>query len=241
MIFQLIKRDPAWKFALGLAFLASFAMQIPGLGNPLIILVPMVLGSFFRPQQRATEFEVSLPISARDLFLARLLSLLTVVWFPFVTGELGCHAAIGWSMNLLECAALATLLILLPLAARVERPACPVWMVAAAWIDGITLGWAGLHFLSPAVFLVLCALATGAVFLKSWTAIPPSFQVAPLVAVAQRSSAARPRPPAPGWWVIARFALSWWYPPLGVAVLVLSSSAVGGGSGLGASRPRCTR
>jgi hypothetical protein len=223
MILRLIARDPAWKIALVLAVPAWVAPQIPGIDNPLLALSPVVLlGSLVNPQRRATLLEVSLPISARDLFLARLLSMLALVWFPFLTGELAFYAATRWSVGLLECAALMTLLILLPLAARVERPACPVWMVAVVWIDGIAAGWAGLHFLPPAVFLTLCAVAVTAVFLRTWVAIPPSFQVAPLEAVSQRSGTVKQRATAPVWRIFARFALPWWYLPLGMAVLVQS-------------------
>jgi hypothetical protein len=200
MILQLIKRDPAWKIAVLLTVPAWVAMQIPGIDHPLLALAPIVFfGSFVHARRRATLLEVSLPISARDLFLARLLSLLTLVWFPFVTSEFAFYAATDWSVTLLECAALATLLILLPLSVRIERPACPVWVVAVVWIAGIAAGMAGLHFLSPALFLALCALATGAVFLKTWVAIPPSFQVAALEGVSPRSRAVKQRAAAPGW------------------------------------------
>jgi hypothetical protein len=210
MIYQLMKRDPAWKIGVLAAAVAVLPMLATRPSRPLTALVAAtpILGlfAFARPQQRATQFEAALPVPGRDLYLARLGALLAAVWGPFAI-----YAATGpyWSVSLLEWAVLATLLILLPLSARVREFACPVWMVAVVWIAGTAAGAAGLYLLSPAVFLGLCALAVAAVFLKTWVSIPPSFQTAPAEAVAPRPLSIRPASVSPVWWTFARQVYPW--------------------------------
>jgi hypothetical protein len=210
MLYQLVKRDPAWKIGVLSGMVALLPMLAASPSRPLTVLVAITpilcLFAIARPQQRATLFEAALPVPARALFLARFASLAAAVWCPIAV-----YGATGpdWSVSLLEWAALATLLILLPLTARVHEFSCPVWIVAAVWITGIAAGAAGLYFLSPAVFLALCALFGVAVFLKTWFAIPPSFQTAPLEAVAPRSRSLSPGRPAPVWWIFARHSFPW--------------------------------
>jgi hypothetical protein len=49
------------------------------------------------PQRRATRFEAGLPIEARDLLLARTLSLMALVWIPALSGVAGIVVVQGFS------------------------------------------------------------------------------------------------------------------------------------------------
>ena len=211
MIYQLMKRDAAWKiavFSAMLAVLPALATK-PSLAIRLMMVAIPIL--FFaataRPQQRATVFQAALPLPARDLFLARLLSLVTIVWFP-----LAVYAAVehDWSVSTLELAALLTLLVLLPLATRVGELDSPAWVAQVEWIAGMAIGGAGMYFLPPTIYLALCALAFAAVFLKAWTALPPSFQCAPMEAAAGHPIGISSKAPTPVWWILARQAIPWW-------------------------------
>ncbi len=86
MILQLINRDPAWKFtpwltaaaAIAALFNSRYGSSILGAMAGLIVVLLMRA----QPHRRVTFFEASLPISARDLLLARFLSLMALIWLP---------------------------------------------------------------------------------------------------------------------------------------------------------------
>ena len=227
MICRLMKRDFAWSIVLFSAVLTVPFLRATRPGPPLrslIIVTPILfLTALARPQQRTTLFEAALPVAARDLFLARLFSLLATVWLP-----LALYAVVraDWSAGTLEWAALLALLILLPLATRADEFSGPAWVAPVEWFAGLAIGSAGLYFLPAAVFLAIVTLAFAGVFVRTWNTLPQSFQCAPMEAVAVGRIAVSSKETAPSWWILAWRSLSWFtaiYVPLIAAQFLLGN------------------
>lgn len=222
MILRLVKRDPAWRIAGILAILIGIGLPAWGPTmmrrdsvNALMLIAFTVFGcaNFARPHVHATLFEAALPIAGRDLFLARTLSLLGMVWLPLLCG-IGVTLAIGndgsLALMLLGTGAALTPAILLQHAIRVrELTGPPVWSRLAFLVS--VAGGAAWYCLPPGVVLSLCGLLSAAVLLGTWTSVPPSFQVAPLAvaepAAVRTPSAAKPLSKAYFvWWPVLRSA-----------------------------------
>jgi hypothetical protein len=160
---------------------------------------------------RATLFEAALPIEGRQLFLARLLSRLAMVWMTASAAILvilrGRDTDWHQVLGMLECGTLYTLAYLLPLSVRVRECAAPAGLVAALWAGLAAIGALAWHFLPPGVFLSMFALAGALIILRTWLAIPAGFQVAPIKAVGSIASPRSTQDARPlAWWPIARSA-----------------------------------
>jgi hypothetical protein len=161
-------------------------------------------------------------VLARDLFLVRFLSILMLFWLPSCAGGLVLLLVrrTAWTVDLLEWAALLSVVALAPLATRLEEFCAPGWVMFAAWMAVPTAGAVGIALLPPAVFVGLCALVGAGIFLWVWLTIPPAFQAAPRKAAAAEpplpraegpiSQAIQPSTPAPIWWILACNSYSWW-------------------------------
>jgi hypothetical protein len=189
MIFQLMRGDLAWRMATALALvnLVLLAMYPAGMDPG-----PILLGEAFAMTtalatvwcQRATLFETALPIAGRQLFLARLLPRMALVWLPAVSA-LGL-IVVRWGPSsslvpdVLRFAAIATFGAVLPMSVRVAELSLPVWLTAALCGGVAGAGAMAWDLLPTPLILSLFGAASAAVFLKTWSAIPPSFQVAPV-------------------------------------------------------------
>src|ERR1035441_5572841 len=80
MIWELVRRDPAWRFTPLLTGVVAVACTVGQVEAYPFVAVMVWLK--VRPHERATFLETSLPIAASDLFLGRLLALLCLVWLP---------------------------------------------------------------------------------------------------------------------------------------------------------------
>jgi hypothetical protein len=84
MIYELLKRDDVWRILPYYA--AGCALLLPPMSassSRLIFLAAMVgAGTVTFAVQCATTFQTGLPIAARQLFLARLLALPSLLWAP---------------------------------------------------------------------------------------------------------------------------------------------------------------
>jgi hypothetical protein len=222
VILKLARRDPGWVF--GLAVIGTYLVVLlieQGRANPRNLLwnqMSMFAGLMFylKPQRRATLWEAALPIPARQLFLAKALSRMAMVWIPMM--------ACGWLTMLLKgaewslggatvaCGAGLTLAILLPQAVRVQELVIPWWLVAVIWAALAAAGIFAWWLLPAAVTLALFALASAGAFVRIRMTLPLSFQTAPLEAAGSRKTrpsrpladASGPVPPALPWWPVAQ-------------------------------------
>ena len=181
MIWQLVKRDPAWRNALYCASVSAVAAaMVPEFVGTLPLLVGMCW-FLSQPQRRATLFQASLPIPARDLFLARILALFAGVWLP-VAGGAALLRFVGKPVedlaNLVVIGAGFSVLVL----------AAQSWRVRG--IDGSSLGSIIsllilfpaailLQFATQSAFLAACALLCPVLFWNIWRQLPPAFEVLP--------------------------------------------------------------
>ena len=97
MIFQLLKRDPAWKvfpyfvliFAAG-AFAAEYERSI--IVMPLAIATIAATTGATQSQELAARFFAGLPIAKRAIFLSRVLAVMALIWIPALTAAAVCPA-----------------------------------------------------------------------------------------------------------------------------------------------------
>jgi hypothetical protein len=221
MILQLMKRDRAWKIALFLAPLTAVLLLVgraTSIGDDFEwtfqlanVQTLLILSGIGCGHGRATLFEAALPIYGRQLFLARLLSRLAMVWMTVSAAILVILSGrdTGWPqvLELLECGALYTLAYLLPLSVRVRECAAPAGLVVALWAGLAATGALVWHFLPTGVGLAVFALAGALMLLRTWFAIPAGFEVAPIEAVGWIASPRSTRDaPTLAWWPIVRSA-----------------------------------
>jgi len=189
MIFQLMHGDPLWRVAAGYGVVCLVLLPLwPAGVDPVTILlaeavvIAAALAGMGRP--RATLFETALPVPARQLFLAKLFPLLALVWLPAMCALAVIVVRWGPSSSLvpdvLRFAAIATLGALVPMSVRVAECSLPVWLAIVLCAGVAGAGWAAWSLLPTAVIVLLFGAASAAVFLKTWSAIPPSLQVAPV-------------------------------------------------------------
>ena len=201
MIWRLMKRDPTWIVLLvffALLFLPMVLLE-PRYHKPWMLLtfasiyLGATFGASFRPS--CTHYEAALPISGRDLWLARLLLSLAFVWGPALILAVWMKI-IGYP--LLPLAELAAAVTVVHLAARCfwsRRHSVPWWFrvvylavpplangaVVGRWFAKIQPPWppAGPTF-------AICGLASAAIFVWGWTTVPRSFQFVPAGVPASR-------------------------------------------------------
>jgi hypothetical protein len=218
VILKLARRDPAW--AMGLVVIGTYLVVlliVPGRrppGNLLWNEMAMYAGLMFhlKPQRRATLWEAALPIPARQLFLARTLSRVAMVWIPMIVcGSLTMLLkGAEWSSvgATVACGAVLTLAILLPQAVRVQELVISAWLVAAIWAAVTAAGIFAWWLLPAAVTLAIFALASAGVFVRIWLALPLSFQTAPREAANRREIRRSRSGPVLPWWPMVR-SLQW--------------------------------
>ena len=215
MIYQLIRRDPAWKVMLWLALVSAVVWAC----SPPIRLfgVWIVVGCVFAgiPHRRASRFEAGLPIEARDLLLARTLSLMAMVWISALSGAAGILVVKGFSAltaKPLAVGALCTLMTAVAQTAWLKELAGPEWV---SLVSFPVLPAASVLIVEHPVPLVppLCALAGVGLFVWAWVAVPRSFQLtgAGVKSYQAAGQAREPAPPAFRWTPVVRSVCSWQY------------------------------
>ena len=210
MIYQLMKRDPAWRrapyFAIASAVLWPLHSSVSSiLAFVLLSSVYMTGIILFRVHERCTLFTVALPIAGRQIYLARVLSLATFIWLPILAA-----AAVSWRdfVVLIEAGALASVAVLLIQSVRVREISAPPWVTIAAASSLLIIAFLGI-LVSAKVVLASCASVGAILFLKAWAGVPKSFQVGPIEATSQRLEAPRPALPAAVWWPVFSALFTW--------------------------------
>ncbi len=225
MIWQLVKRDPAWQmmpyFAVTGAVVWGFGSSDPSQALATVLggsAIGMCI-SYRGFRRRYTLFQATLPIAGKQLFLSRVLSRLAFLWVPILCAS-AAMAVVGgnWTWHaqlaLLEYLAVATLALLLIECVRVQTIDPPPWLAiivfGAIVVSAPTIG----VFLPTSVALIVavlggCALASVALFLKAWSEVPKCFQLAPIALqggepVSLRSEHAGPAMQTIPWWPVFR-------------------------------------
>ena len=229
MILRLVKRDPAWQMALVFAVVMGVAAPLfpydPARFNIMLLVATAVLGGSLqaRPHIHATLFEAALHITGRDLFLARTLSLLAMVWLPVFCGVIAIllvRADGPLALAMVEAAAILTPLILVQQAIRVREIAGPQWPYWLGWPLVWAVGGAW-HFLSPGVVLSICGLVSAALLIRTWLAVPPSLQVVSLKVVDPIAVPTAPVARTAFTWLPVLRSAFWWGPPFYFLLMVL--------------------
>lgn len=176
MIYQLIRREPAWKITPWLALASAVTwVWMPPLFGFAILVAGLVAGM---PHRHATRLDAGLPIEARDLLLARTFSLMAVIWIPALAGAAGIAIVKGFSASAadpLAAGALGTLIAAVAQALRLKELEGPKWLFFLYF----TVNPSGLALLKRLDSLVplICALSGAALFLRAWVMVPRSFQL----------------------------------------------------------------
>jgi len=214
MILQLMKRDIGWgaiPWLCGAAALLTVFMPM----TPLLagFAVPFYTIIFMRalPHQRATFFEAALPVSARELLLARFLTLMALVWPPVA---IACAILSVQRHNrdiigvVIAIATAMTLVLVSILAIRPRQFAAPAWMTMFSPAIAMVVVVPGLSTGHTWATTLVCG--AGAVLLGAyiWKNVPETFQSAPETVSAGRASGGSGTVSIP-WWPLIRSSFSW--------------------------------
>ena len=182
MIYELMKRDFGWKavpwFVPSMAVLCACPSPVCIYGA-LAVVGCLIMTT---PMARATRLYASLPIAGRDVFLARVLSIMAVVWLPALAGA-GAAALFRRpypaTVGPFIVAALCTLAAGLAQSIHPRRLAGPKWTLAPLWLLAAEGGLYLMFFRPSALIAASCALAGIALLARTWLAVPKSFELAP--------------------------------------------------------------
>jgi hypothetical protein len=194
MIYLLIERDPAWRLAPKVAIFN--ALLLAAISHTIFARVPAVfllsavagLGAFIRPDQRCGMFEATLPLRAKDLFAARVLSLMALFWLPLLAGAFALIAAgveepARTCLYLLEVGVVLTLVTLIVQCTGSQTFASSKYLWVALMLIATVAGalLMPLHIMQRIVSLrtviVWCVALSLALFVKTWLTLPESFQI----------------------------------------------------------------
>ena len=195
MILQLIRRDLAWK---GLPYVTLFIAIVWMAGSHLsgeilgsVLGFATALPGFLvvMSQPEARGYLAALPITVRDIYLARVISMLLTVWLPLAAGVAGALLA-GFGATetalpvLFSCAAISTLTLVIMQTVLIRQVRLAVWLTLIVGIIGLGPGPAVLLLAPPGgpvgiAIVVGCAVATVLLIFQTWKTMRPSFLIAP--------------------------------------------------------------
>ena len=205
MIWQLMRRDMAWRAApwvtLAVASFCTiwhFFAPADRDGIPTIFLFEVMFGLLIAglvtafSQNADTNFQATLPVTVRQVFLSRVLSNLAMMGLPVLAG-LAMLAILRdpVTSDIPLGAVVPSECIVLGLQCAVIRHrnfppwliiiALPVWIfiTAIAGVGGLLQGGS----VAAAIARTVCSLIIAAVVWRTWQVIPLSFQDAPLARI----------------------------------------------------------
>jgi hypothetical protein len=165
-----------------------------------------------QPHRRVTFFEAALPIAARDLLLARFLSLMALIWLPATavgaTLLLSANGAESVFMIAGFAAIVLTLGMMIVLSTRIQEFAAPVWVALACPVTAAIALVLTLGVKHSVPIPAICAAAAIGLGVLTWRRVPEAFQCAPVGVSAPRKSAGSAAPSIP-WWPVIRSLLPW--------------------------------
>jgi hypothetical protein len=186
MIYQLLKRDDVWRIV-PYAILGC-AVVYPLIGASVeraaFLSVMLGLGAAVAGFQRATRFQAGLPIAARQLFLTRLLSLLGMLWLPTLAGVCMILAATGVAhaasaLAVAKAVAVCTLAIAALQSIQVRELTLPRWMILPVVFLFQAVGLWVIRFAGATPVMAVCLPLSAVLLLRTWRALPKSYQLAP--------------------------------------------------------------
>ncbi|HWC96539.1 MAG TPA: hypothetical protein VG456_07315 [Candidatus Sulfopaludibacter sp.] len=214
MILQFLKRDPAWQITPWLAAAAAAVCHSAFHASwmPLTLIGPVYLVTYMRtrPHQRVTFFEAALPVSGRQLFLARCLALLGMIWLPaaacisvfLVAGET------QWLPYVLLIALPLTVAVLTTLSVRIREFAAPGWLTMFCPVTALCAMIPLVSLKEPLLVILACTAASVLLSAFAWRSAPEVFQSASM-AMAEPQRTARAGAPSLPWWPVLRSLAPW--------------------------------
>jgi hypothetical protein len=237
MIRQLMKRDPGWPsvplitlmsgaFCVIWHFLATSANN--GSNSMFIsvfVALPAAAAVVAGMQQSDNRFQAALPLTVRQVYLARVLSMIGLLWLPAAVSVVIALALPNPAIpvaTLVEFLSVWTVVMVGTQSAGIRGltiPSAP-WIIGSGfflWVFGASLapipGWlSGENRIAFVLPTLICWLASAAIFLRTWHTAPKSFQSAPLepatVAVSRGTAPSRAVPSTP-WIPVLRTVPRW--------------------------------
>jgi hypothetical protein len=239
MIGQLMKRDPAWRsvpvvtaasgaFCILWHFLPISANRSSGLiFISVFAALPFTAAYVAATQQGDTRFEAALPVTVRQVYLARVLAMIGLLWLPAAVSAAVALAIPSPAVpiaTLVEFISGLTLVMVGMQSAGIKGFTIPrglmnasgfLWIFGASIAGVITPIWdlvSGEKTIGLILVPPICWLASAAIFLRTWHTLPESFQTAPLkaspVAISGGTASSRWIPTIP-WIPVMRTVLRW--------------------------------
>jgi hypothetical protein len=145
--------------------------------SPMVVFLPMVFGQI---DVRSSQFLIALPIPSRQLFLARTVSMMALLWAPSLSCALFFALAgrqgIESAKYLIGMSSFATLLISIVQSIKTQELIAPK---KALFLLAPIMFWIGIGFFLPIMPILMgCLAASTLIFLKTLKHVPPTFQVA---------------------------------------------------------------
>ena len=184
MIYELVKRDQAWKVMHWFVLAAAVVCACPPSPVSAPVGFGVVMGLFFAaaPPLRATRLYAALPIAGRDLVLARIFAMMAMIWLPTLAGAAAAAVFSRPSpvvVGLLVTAAMCTLAAGVAQSIRVRELAGPKWMLLPLFLLTLEAGLFLVQFRATALIPSSCALVGIALLARTWSVAPKSFELAP--------------------------------------------------------------
>ena len=213
MIWQLIKRSPTFRMT---PWVMLACAAFPRGRWTLSVFLGLLIVTWNVPEfrSRTNLYKASLPVEGRDLWLAQIVSLLTLLWLSALAASAAIFLA-GESPSLfLQGASLWTVFVLAVQRYRIQEFAAPKWV----WVGSI-LAFAVIATPFPLlmrdytppparIIFAISGALSAALFLSCLLAVPKSFQIAPARPVASPPR----REPAPSrllWSPVLRCIYDW--------------------------------
>jgi hypothetical protein len=220
MIYQLAKRDMAWAQIPWLVVIMTGAVAALGAMNettvmPLGIMLIVAATIPAQARERETNYLLSLPITRQEIFVARVVAVLMLVWFPALASAAICRA-LGrpGAGPLMDMAAVATVVAVLFQATAIREIRIPAWLPMIVSTVLFTVCFTGLVLSREKLQIPVAPVVAGAgilssaIFWNTWNAIP-LFQPG---RARRRSTPVRAtsiqRPGFP-WWLFSWINLVW--------------------------------
>jgi hypothetical protein len=184
MIWQLMKRDWAWRMTPWAAVLCAIFAR-GGWAYSALFFLAMVSWNDPGFLSNCNVYEAALPIEARALWLSRIASRLALLWLPVLAATAALALRGDHLPYLLAGAGVWTVVVLVVKRFRIREFSVPRWVrFCAIIVPFAVFGPVGPSldaFGGPAsarVVLAICGVVGAALFLSGWFAVPKTFQSA---------------------------------------------------------------